>query len=210
MWESCWFLRLWSLRAQRPPRRLNPPPAVKKPLPADEAVSEADPLTYWVGLTFSDEGNQMVVDRIKQFGEEKGIPVEAVVINQNEMVQKLSAAIEAGNLPDGVDVGTGFALLMAQRDLLVPVDDLYAKIGEAQGGWLNAPQTNATHARISAARSMAYPMAQAATCSTGVSMSWMPRIHRSARDLDGVVRDGCGGAESARELWNGLCPFQCR
>ena len=109
-----------------------------------EAVSESDPLTYWVGLTFSDEGNQMVVDRIKQFGEEKGIPVEAVVINQNEMVQKLSAAIEAGNLPDGVDIGTDFALLMAERDLLVPVDDLYAKIGEAQGGWLNAPQTNAS------------------------------------------------------------------
>ena len=109
-----------------------------------ETVTEGDPLTYWVGLTFSDEGNQMVVDRIKQFGEEKGIPVEAVVINQNEMVQKLSAAIEAGNLPDGVDIGQDFALLMSQRELLVPLDDLYAKIGEAQGGWLNAPETIAT------------------------------------------------------------------
>ena len=119
-------------------------PADGEEAASSETVSESDPLTYWGGLIFSDEANQMVVDRIEQWGEEKGIPVEVVVINQNEMVQKLSAAIEAGNMPDGVDIGTDFALLMAQRDLLVPVDDLYAKIGEAQGGWLNAPQTNAT------------------------------------------------------------------
>ncbi len=112
--------------------------------PAAGGATEDDPLTYWVGLTFSDEGNQMVVDRIEQFGEEKGVPVEAVVINQNEMVQKVSAAIEAGNMPDGVDIGYEFALLLAQRELLEPVDELYASIGEARGGWLNAPEANTT------------------------------------------------------------------
>lgn len=114
--------------------------------PADAAapaVSDSDPLTYWVGLTFSDTGNQLVVDRINQFGEEKGIPVEAVVINQNEMTQKVSAAIESGTLPDAVDVGLDLALLLVQRDLLVSLDDLYAKIGEDHGGWLNAASVNA-------------------------------------------------------------------
>lgn len=108
------------------------------------AVGTDDPLTYWVGLTFSDTGNQLVVDRIEQFGAEKGIPVEAVVINQNEMVQKVSAAIESGTLPDAVDVGTSLALLLVQRDLLVPLDDLYATIGEEHDGWLNAPSVNAS------------------------------------------------------------------
>lgn len=109
-----------------------------------EMVSSDDPLTYWVGLTFSDTGNQLVVDRIEQFGQEKGVPVEAVVINQNEMLQKVSAAIEAGNLPDGIDVGTSLALLLVQRDLLVPLDDLYEKVGQNHGGWLNAPSLNAS------------------------------------------------------------------
>lgn len=121
------------------------------PAPADSSGSDAaapamddsDPLTYWVGLTFSDPGNKLVVDRINQFGEEKGIAVEAIVINQNEMVQKVSAAIESGTLPDGIDVRTGLALQLVQRDLLVPVDDLFEKVGTDQGGWLNVPSVNA-------------------------------------------------------------------
>lgn len=107
------------------------------------AVDDSDPLTYWVGLTFSDPGNQLVVDRINQFGEEKGIPVEAVVINQNEMVQKVSAAIESGTLPDAIDIRTGLALQLVARELIIPVDDLFEKVGNDQGGWLNAASVNA-------------------------------------------------------------------
>ena len=110
---------------------------------AAPAVDDSDPLTYWVGLTFSDPGNQLVIDRINQFGEEKGIAVEAVVINQNEMVQKVSAAIESGTMPDAVDVRTGLALQLVQRELLVPLDDLFEKVGSDQGGWLNVPNINA-------------------------------------------------------------------
>ncbi|MEZ4615951.1 MAG: hypothetical protein R2867_10680 [Caldilineaceae bacterium] len=75
--------------------------------PAEPAESAAEPaagsdgvFTYWGGLIFSDAANQMLVDRITQWGEERGIQTEVVMINQNETTQRVSAAIEAGAMPD--------------------------------------------------------------------------------------------------------------
>jgi multiple sugar transport system substrate-binding protein len=106
--------------------------------PAEEAgLPAADgTFTYWGGLIFSEAANQMLVDRIEQWGAERGVPVEVVMINQNETVQRVSAAIEAGNMPDALDMGQGQMLLLSQAGQLEILDDLYQEIGEAQGGWL--------------------------------------------------------------------------
>ncbi|MEZ4711509.1 MAG: extracellular solute-binding protein [Caldilineaceae bacterium] len=104
------------------------------PLPVDTD----DVFTYWGGLIFSDEANQMLVDRVTQWGEERGVQTEVVMINQNETVQRVSAAIESGAMPDALDVGRGFMLLLTQQDQLEPLDDLYAEIGDTVGGWLPA------------------------------------------------------------------------
>ncbi|NJN83287.1 MAG: extracellular solute-binding protein [Caldilineaceae bacterium] len=108
----------------------------------EEAAAEAEAMpaaegvfTYWGGLIFSEEANQMLVDRVEQWGEERGVDVEVVMINQNETVQRVSAAIEAGNMPDAFDVGADFMLLLSQQDQLEPLDDLYAEIGDMVG-WL--------------------------------------------------------------------------
>jgi multiple sugar transport system substrate-binding protein len=106
---------------------------------AAEAEPAADGVfTYWGGLIFSDAANQMLVDRIEQWGEERGVEVDVVMINQNETVQRVSAAIEAGTMPDALDMGTDLLLLLSQSDQLEPLDDLYAEIGESVGGWLPA------------------------------------------------------------------------
>lgn len=103
------------------------------------AIAQEKPkLVYWGGLIFSETANNMEVERIQQWGEENGVDVEVVMINQNEIVEKVSAAIEAGNVPDAFEPGTGFMLLLAQQGLLEPLDDLYAEIGEAHGGWLDS------------------------------------------------------------------------
>lgn len=112
--------------------------------PAEEGASEepaADAgddgvFTYWGGLIFSDAANQMLVDRINQWGEERGVETDVVMINQNETVQRVSAAIEAGTLPDALDMGRGFMLLLSQSGQLEPLDDLYEEIGAEVGGWL--------------------------------------------------------------------------
>jgi multiple sugar transport system substrate-binding protein len=106
-------------------------PAQEAGLPAAEGT-----FTYWGGLIFSEAANQMLVDRIEQWGAERGVPVEVVMINQNETVQRVSAAIEAGNMPDALDMGQGQMLLLSQASQLEILDDLYQEIGEAQGGWL--------------------------------------------------------------------------
>jgi multiple sugar transport system substrate-binding protein len=106
------------------------PQAETTAAPAEEAqaATDSDVFTYWGGLIFSDVANQMLVDRINQWGQEKGIQTDVVMINQNETVQRVSAAIEAGTLPDALDVGRGFMLLLTQSDQLEPLDDLYAEI----------------------------------------------------------------------------------
>ncbi len=95
-------------------------------------------LTYWGGLIFADAANQLLVDTITAWGAANGVETEVVMINQNETVQKVSAAVEAGTMPDALDVGLDLLLLMSKQGVFVTLDDLYEKVGAAQGGWYEA------------------------------------------------------------------------
>ena len=53
--------------------------------------------------------------------------------------------------------------LLARQDVFVPVDELYAEIGEAQGGWYDAVAA-ATDTTAELGRGTASPSASAATC----------------------------------------------
>ncbi|HEX2481506.1 MAG TPA: extracellular solute-binding protein, partial [Methylomirabilota bacterium] len=92
--------------------------------------------TYWGGLIFSEEANAMLVQRIKQWGKERGVPVDVVMINQNETVQRVSAAVEAGTMPDALDMGRDLMLLLSRNNRLEPVDDVFDRVGREHGGWL--------------------------------------------------------------------------
>jgi multiple sugar transport system substrate-binding protein len=111
--------------------------------PAAE-VEEAEPaedvgtFSYWGGLIFSEAANNMLVERIEEWGQLRGVDVEVVMINQNETVQRVSAAIEAGTMPDALDMGRGQMLLLSEQGQLQPLDELYDEIGDSLGGWLNA------------------------------------------------------------------------
>lgn len=94
--------------------------------------------TYWGGLIFSDEANKMLEDKVKEWGKAKGINVTVVMINQNETTQKVSAAIEAGNMPDALDMGRDLMLLLSKNNRLEALDDTYKKIGDAHGGWMDS------------------------------------------------------------------------
>ena len=122
------------------------PTAAPAPTAAAAAAPTLAPLpppaegtfTYWGGLIFSEEANKMLADRVKQWGQEKGIPVDVVMINQNETTQRVSAAIEAGTMPDALDMGRDLMLLLSQSGKLEKLDDLYGTIGSAHGGWLKS------------------------------------------------------------------------
>ena len=104
---------------------------------------QGDKFVYWGGLIFSDKANKMFEERVKEWGKQRNIPVEVVMVNQNETVQKVSAAIQAGNAPDAFDLGRDFMLQLNTQNQLVPMDDVYKKIGDAHGGWLD-PVAKAT------------------------------------------------------------------
>ncbi len=102
---------------------------------AAPARAQDKKLTYWGGLIFSDDANKLLSDTINDWGAKNGVATEVVMINQNETTQKVSAAVASNSMPDALDVGLGLALLLGRQGVFSTVDDLYKKIGDAQGGW---------------------------------------------------------------------------
>ncbi len=98
-------------------------------------LAQGSKLTYWGGLIFSDEANSLLQDTINAWGEANGIETEVVMINQNETVQKTSAAVASNTMPDAMDMGLDLLLLLSRQGIFLPLDDLYDSIGSAQGGW---------------------------------------------------------------------------
>ncbi len=130
-----WVVAACGPTAPAPAATTAPPGSVKLP-PAVGTFS------YWGGLIFSDEANNMLVEKIKQWGKERSVTVDVVMINQNETVQRVSAAVEAGTMPDALDMGRDLMLLLSKNNRLEPLDDLYDKIGKEHGGWLQSADSS--------------------------------------------------------------------
>lgn len=123
------------------------PPAAAEATQPPAAPQPSGKFTYWGGLIFSDVANQMLVDKITEWGKARGIEVDVVMINQNETQQKVSAAVEAGTMPDALDMGTGLMQLLAKNGQLEPLDDVFKQIGDAHGGWLESAAKSVDPAR---------------------------------------------------------------
>ncbi len=67
------------------------------------------------------------------------------MINQNETVQKVSAAVASNTMPDALDLSLDLLLLLSRQGVFLPLDDLYNKIGDAQGGWFAPVATRDRH-----------------------------------------------------------------
>jgi multiple sugar transport system substrate-binding protein len=108
---------------------------------APAVVSSTGKMTYWGGLIFSDDANNLQVQAIKDWGTQNKIAIDVVMINQNETNQKVAAAVTSNTMPDALDMGLDLLLLLSNQNQLLPLDDTYAKIGKAHGGWLKAVDT---------------------------------------------------------------------
>lgn len=93
-------------------------------------------ITYWGGMIFAEDANNLLVETINQWGSDNGVETEVVMINTNEMNQRISAGVESNTMPDAVDLFLETLFLLANREgILAPVDDVYTAIGDAHGGW---------------------------------------------------------------------------
>ncbi len=91
------------------------------------AIAQGKKLTYWGGLIFSDDANKLLTDTINAWGAANGIQTEVVMINQNETVQKVSAAVSSNTMPDALDLGLDLLNLLSRQGVFSTVDDLYAE-----------------------------------------------------------------------------------
>lgn len=107
---------------------------------AAPAIVKGSKLTFWGGLIFSEKANKLQAETIRKWGADNGVAVDVVMINQNETVQKVSAAIASNTMPDALDLGLDLLLLLSRQGVFLPIDDLFDSVGKAQGGWYPAAE----------------------------------------------------------------------
>lgn len=105
---------------------------------APAVIQDTSKITYWGGLIFSEAANEMLEEAINAWGDENGVETEVVMINQNETNQRVSAAVEAGTMPDALDLGLDLLFLLSTTEQLEDLADIYDEIGAAQGGWFQS------------------------------------------------------------------------
>jgi multiple sugar transport system substrate-binding protein len=115
------------------------------------AVRRGTRLTYWGGLIFSDRANRLQTETINKWGRDNGVTTEVVMVNQNETVRQVSAAMAANTMPDALDLGLSLLLLLARQNVLLPVDEVFNRVGQAQGGWYPSIADATDTVRIGAA-----------------------------------------------------------
>ena len=94
---------------------------------AAPAIQKGSKLTFWGGLIFSDAANKLLADTVNKWGADNGVTTDVVMINQNETVQKVSAAVQAGSMPDVLDVGLDLLAVLSKQGVFIPLDDLYGR-----------------------------------------------------------------------------------
>ena len=106
-------------------------------------LQKGSKVTFWGGLIFSDKANKLLQEAVKTWGDQNGITTEVVMINQNETVQKVLAAIASNTMPDALDMSLDLLMVLSKQGVFLPLDDVYDSVGKAHGGWF-APVASAT------------------------------------------------------------------
>jgi len=114
--------------------------AAASPQPSAQAAASTSggKFTYWGGLIFSDSANNLQQSTTESWLKSNGLTPDVVMINQNETNQKVAAALQAGTMPDALDMGLDLLLQLSTGQKVVAVDDIYDKIGTSHGGWVQS------------------------------------------------------------------------
>lgn len=95
---------------------------------------QAQDLRIWGLQAFNTKADALIGEMVKQFGRERGITAEYVVVPANVLDERLAAAFEGRAAPDVfMQVGQK-AQYYSARDLTVPLDDVLAEMRKVPGG----------------------------------------------------------------------------
>ena len=111
-------------------------------LPAGAASQAAqdgcERLTVWGVVSFTEEGDALLADQMRQWGEANGVEVEYVALPGSDYATRLATAVEAGSVPDIAMMIADATLFYADQDRLVDVTDVYDSLKDLAGGMFPA------------------------------------------------------------------------
>ncbi len=99
------------------------------------APAKAKKLTFWLWNTYAPAADDLLENKIKEWGKANNVEIETSRDSDGKMNDKIMPALEAGTLPDAMFAGSGNALLMMNAKGLLPLTDQFKDIGAAHGGW---------------------------------------------------------------------------
>ncbi|MFD0677513.1 MULTISPECIES: ABC transporter substrate-binding protein [unclassified Paenibacillus] len=103
--------------------------------PAASGTSNApkEKFIFWDKGEYTQAYNDLMKQRVEEFGKANNIEAEYVVVSQNDLKTKLLAAIEAKNPPDLIVANDPVAKQFVASDQLVDASDIITKINFTEG-----------------------------------------------------------------------------
>lgn len=103
---------------------------------ATRAQGFSGKLTAWGVVSFTEEGDDLLGQQMKEWGEANGVDVEYVAQQGSDYTTKVATAVEAGSVPDVVMMLGDLTLFYADQERLVDLTDVYDGLkGLAGGVW---------------------------------------------------------------------------
>lgn len=97
-------------------------------------------LVVWYEKSFSDEANLATEARFKSFADEMDVDLEYEMIVATDLMQKLNAGIEAGNVPDLVLLNKYKVLSYGENNPFLDLTDFVAEV-DSQRAYIDAAKT---------------------------------------------------------------------
>jgi multiple sugar transport system substrate-binding protein len=106
-------------------------------MPATHAVAQefSGSLTVWGVVSFTEAGDELLGQQMREWGEANGVEVEYVALPGSDYATKVAAAVEAGSTPDIVMMIANLAIFYGNQDRLVDVTDVYDELNQLGGGF---------------------------------------------------------------------------
>ncbi len=95
-------------------------------------------LTVWGVVSFTEEGDELLGQQMRDWGEANGVEVEYVALPGSDYATRVATAVESGAVPDVVMMIYDLTIFYANQDRLVDLTDLFEELNQLEGGiWLS-------------------------------------------------------------------------
>jgi multiple sugar transport system substrate-binding protein len=108
------------------------------PVTARQSVAQDNQITVWGVVSFTEEGDALLGQQMREWGEQNGYQVEYVALPGSDYTTRLATAVEAGDVPDVAMLFDNIVLYYAEQGRLVDLTDVYNELKDLAGGMYDA------------------------------------------------------------------------